>query len=222
MLVNNWLDMKINQFYEYNKVISKYKNDNIDLNLNIYSLFSGIDVYELENMPYYKLQSMLKKINWVNSSIPKIRAGEVVVKNILFKPKLISDITTSEYLDFIEYSKEDNNIHLILSLFLKPVKKVRKGLVIRYEELDYTREEVQEILLEDMSIVYANSFIVFFSTILNRLIMYLTQILRTKMTHKKIKMRIQRLLRQEVDGAGLSALTELLKQLEELGMKYIN
>lgn len=219
ILVNNWLDMSVNQFYEYTKIIAKYEDD-IDLNLNLYSLFSGIGVDELEATPYYKLQAKLAKMAWVNSKMPKVKVGDIEIKGVLFRPATISELTTSEYLDFIEYSKMPDNIHLILSLFLKPVNKVRRGLNVRYENLDYTRDEVAAMILDDLSIVYANSYLVFFSLVLNKSIKLLTQTLRTKMTHLKIKMKVRSLLGlKEVDGSGLNALTMLLKQLEELGNK---
>lgn len=217
----SWDDITLGMYYDIAK-ITQNAEDPIGYNMEVYSLLYDESVDYLSELPFIELQKKLATLQWMNNPMSEIRVDAVRIGGILFAPKLISDLSTSEYIDFIEYSKVPDNMHLILSLFLRPVE-MHKGLLgKKYTPIEdlFTRAELAEYLLNHCPISYATSHMAFFFKILQRLINYLQALTRTQISRMTLKLKIQKFLPSRlrtINGVGLSGLITLLKQLEEIG-----
>ena len=177
----NWLDISIKEYYDIQKIVH-LDIDGILMNIKLYSMLNNINEDYLHNIPMHKLTAKLKELQFINEKLPKYDIKDnIEIGGKTFHINLdIGKLTTSEYLDYVHYLQIPDNIHLIVSLFVKPCIKHRNMFgKVRYEMVEMDRKDIQEYLLENMSIVYANELLLFFSKMYNRLMIYYMEVLKT-------------------------------------------
>ena len=143
-LKESWHDVTIGDYIQL-----------IDPNNNIYktiSIFTGIDIEEIQNANKFILDQIVKNLDWINHSIP-----ESTDYSITYKGKQtaidVMNLSFGQYVDLLEMKQTD--LHKSMAILLKPF------------ELDYTKynwiEESENC--KSISIVEANNIVGFFLTL---------------------------------------------------------
>jgi len=239
---DNWSKISINDYFKIKDVLDN-DDDLLDKNISILSIVTNYSIDELESMSFYKLNKLFTNIDFINKEIKQIKIPDIIkLDNRLYVidnngcqfeyiniNKEINKLTITEYINFNELANDPKNIHRILSIFMRPIKYKRnifgKNEVINIE---YNEEDFIDFIYNNINIVLANSLMVFFSQVLNRLINYIKISLDTEMKKMKIMMIAEKwknkILRRNIpiNGDGLDVLIELQKILTEVGMMSMN
>lgn len=112
-----WKDVTLKQFIELQKLVGI--EDETDRMLAISELFFGESVTDLPIAEYTK---KIKELNFLSEELPTNR----LVKNVIVNGRkynidaLVGHINTAQYVDFINYMKEENKFGELLSVFFIP------------------------------------------------------------------------------------------------------
>lgn len=179
---DNWSKVTIG---EYQRIIDLYEMkeggqfDDLDLNIELYALLSGMTVNEVESLPYVNMDKVFEKLQFINTVIP---TGEVKrwykLGDKRFSPvgtaKMISeasarDMKAIQYIDYIgfcnrmEQNEKIRHIHTEMALFLIPEKEY-------YGMEGFSIYENSEIIKNHMLITDALAVSAFFLSQYNSLI----------------------------------------------------
>ena len=145
----NWYDITLSQFKELQTILEM--TDDLEKVVAMAELVLGDDVTDL---PIQEFNEQLRRLEFLKTEIPT----SVPPKHIELKGKkydvtsLLGNITTAQYIDFMNYSK-DNDTAKLLSVFVVPEgHKYNDG---------YDMSEVQADM-ENIPIPVANSITSFF------------------------------------------------------------
>lgn len=222
---HSWNDISISQFYKIkNHIALEDPTDNL---IALYNAIYDVDI-ALES-----ITSMLKALNslsFLNEEIPKVKLNKnstIKVNDVEFAILYnILDLPAADFLDLDHYLKQADNIHFILSYVLKPIESKTKSFFGKetYTFAAVERSEIQEHLLYYLDIATANAILSFFLKIWKRLInSYKVDIMIQQ--NKILRMMIVAKLKKKEDkleilGIGLNGLTQLQKQLDDLGKMF--
>ena len=220
----SWMDVTINQFKDIKEILLLDSND-LDKSIQIIALLNNVDVDDIESLPIVDLNNLIKSIEFISQPITTINVpNTLLINGVLFSVnKNISTLTVSQYLNLIEYSKDFNaNLHNILSIFIRPCM-VTKSVLGKNSItlLPVDDSENADYLLNNMSIVYANGLMLFFSEVYRTLINYILRGMKMTMSRLTLRMKVRRMLGlapNQVLLDGLDALMLFQKKLEEVGM----
>lgn len=232
---SSWEEVTIKDFYALQKVKKDETNEiaELDFAISTYATLNEMSSEELYSLGINNLLKRLGTLNFLGEELPKRKLKRIVkVDGREFKVEVdLFKIKTLYFLDLQHYLNQPTNIHLILSILLIPVESYKDiyWKKVQYRELEYiTREDIQEFLYENMSIVDAQSILSFFLKVWKRLInLYKVGLMKNqnKILRRMIWMRLKfwerDKSRREALGSGLNGLIELQKQLEEVGKMYM-
>lgn len=153
----NWYDITLSQFKELQTILEM--TEDLEKVVAMAELILGDDVTDL---PLQDFNEQLKKLSFLKTEIPT----SVPPKHIELKGKkydvtsLLGNITTAQYIDFMNYIKE-NDTAKMLSVFVVPEgHKYNDGYDMREVQAD----------MENMPIPVANSITSFFTAQLAKFI----------------------------------------------------
>lgn len=119
-MVNSWGEMTLSQFIELEQILKAdipetYKS------ANIVSCLSGLSLEEVENLPLTTFTRLNNQTLFLLDEIPTTKHKDYyIINNTKYVLKAdVTDITTSQYIDYQSYIKEGDLVKL-LSLFLIP------------------------------------------------------------------------------------------------------
>lgn len=219
----SWMEVTIKEFKEIKEITNSNKSE-MDKSIEIAAVLSGLEVDDIEELAIIDLNKLIKSIEFISQPINRVNmSNTIVINSVLFSiNKNISTLTVSQYLNLIEYSKDfEKNIHNILGIFVRPCK-VNKSLfgTTKYKIIDVDDAENAEYIRENMSIVYCNELMLFFSEVYNSLIKYTLNLMKMMRMRMLIRMRIRRFFKLPVQKEiwdGLDVLMQFQKKLEEVG-----
>lgn len=227
-LKSSWDDITIKEHFEIRDISNSLMLKDIEKSNNIVSILSGVDLDIIESIPFRDMIKVFEKTKFLNDKIHIIKVPDsIIISGLTFLiNKEISKMTATEYIDFCELAKDgEKNIHIILSLFIKPAeyKKTfygKKLIPIK----NYDLEEHQKFIYNNLNIVLAQSLMIFFSKVLKNLIDYTKTYLELKIKRitMREKLRMKLGLKPKINTVGLDLLIESQKKLTELMTMYMN
>ena len=166
---NSWSDITIGVYQRYLKIQKSAKSDKIRI-LKSLSLLCNTQPKIIEKTSYNDLLDIMAIVKELLDSEP---SKQKFKKRFHFKgeeygfcPNL-SNISTGEYIDLEEYSKEPiDNLHIIMSILYRKVTFKRGD---RYAIEGYNPDEFKEELFKDCPMDIALSSLGFFLTLGERL-----------------------------------------------------
>lgn len=232
--LKDWSSITILEYLQIMDIIKDQNEDTLESvklrNLiGIISILSGIDINVLMKMDIKQFNKYSKALEFMNT-LPKSELKPTYeINGIVYKVQYdMNKISTEQYIDMLTLAKGDftKNMHKILSLFLIPTEEKKTVLgKVKYHPVEYGSynvEEVANILLENLTVDIAYELMVFFyqnyeNLMIATLRFLIKKIKKLKNTPKEIKAKLMNI---KLDGDGLQQLTELHKELTEIGNKY--
>ena len=200
-------------------------SEEIDKQIAIISILSGIPEVEIMRMPLLEYQKLAGFTNFLNYDLPKARGvlkKEYALAGYEIKPMTdVLRMTTAQYVDFQMLSKDaDKRVPEILSIFLVP-----KGM--KYND-GYDIKKIQEAIREDLSILDINEMLAFFLSkfvTLMRATLTYSEWIAKRMKNRDKRAEMMRTISQtkglfKVNGDGLQMLMQYQKPADAHGMKY--
>lgn len=229
MMLDKWNEIKIEKFYRINKFLGskQYKTlTELDRSINLVGIISDLDFEQVEEYTIGKLLKEINKLKFLSEELPKVKIKKTIkIENVEFLINYdIPSLKTFEFLDLDTYLNMEENIHLVLSIILKPIEKVEKTKwnTKKYIiEENYDRNEIAEFLKYNLDIATANSILAFFLKVLKKLITYSVNQMKMQQIRIMMKMMFKKVKNRETLLIGLDGLTELERKLEEVGQKFI-
>lgn len=160
-----WKDISISAFYSIQNILEDTELSDLDRNIALLEIFSGIDKDELVNYPLSDCEAAIVDIKMLfDTELPKDAAkltdsisikdgkGNVQKYKVVKKPE---EISVGQYIDFQNYTNTmKNNIAEVLSVFLIPKGK-------KYGE-EYDVTELIDTLNNNLDIITARQLYNFF------------------------------------------------------------
>lgn len=153
----DWNDIKLKDYYEITKIVNQDDLSDVEKNQKLIEMLFNIENTDSLNLvDFYKYQG---ELTFLESEIPDVKIKEkyTINGNVYNFKGNIATLTTGQYLDYEQYVRIPNNLHLILSVFMIPNGKEYMT--------DYDINEVQNDILE-LSVVEVLSIMNFFQTAL--------------------------------------------------------
>ena len=182
-LCTNWDDVTIRQFIELSKLTN---DDSVEYNISVIALMSGKTKDEIESLPIEELTPLIKKVQFINHlPIKHLLPTHLKVNGKRYLVNLnVSELTGSGYIDLKTLTKDENkivdNLHLILTCFVKPAKKTWYG---KWKPIKVDANEQMQIaddFLNHFSVGIAYPLAVFFCELYPNLILGIQQYLLKK------------------------------------------
>lgn len=121
-LKTDWSEITFNEFQQIDQIINADINETYKMS-NILSLLSGESLEYIENLPLRTFNTLVSKISFLQTPLPRIEHKDSYIingKEYVLKAN-ISDITTAQYVDYQNYTKDKNcDYTQIMSVFLIP------------------------------------------------------------------------------------------------------
>lgn len=200
-MIEDYKHLPIGKYQEILKVSQDESLEEIDKQVKILSILSDLEEDEILNLPIMDYKDMATKSRFLENPVIKdLRvAKEYKIGDWDLMP--VSDhrkITTAQYIDFKEYSKQgEDKLVEVLSCLLVP-----KG---HKYNVDYDVVELQGAIRENMSVADVVSLVSFFLNAWRELI------LSSLISSKQEAMRIPELERREMMLHQINEQLELLK-----------
>lgn len=116
---NSWKDISIKDYIELLDIVKNSKSE-VDKVINIICLMTGEEPSVVENYPISKSNALLEQYSFINKEPEntEIKYEFDFPELTLYFNKNVENLTTRQYMDIVEISKEENTIdklHIILS-----------------------------------------------------------------------------------------------------------
>jgi len=173
-------DIKLHQVLEYEK-INKEELPDIDLVVQMVSIFCEITTKDARLVPYEKLIYCAEKITQALAQKPSFhQTFELEGIEYGFIPNL-NDITTGEFIDIEEYQSNHDDLWKVLSVLYRPIK-YRNGDNYLIQEYDGNLVGAFKTISADI----AYGALLFFWTLGNDLLNYTLKYLESEKVQKNI------------------------------------
>lgn len=213
-MIDNWSKLTVGKYQEV-KAITTSGRDVTEVNTELLSVLTDIDVDDLLDMPLIRYNNLLQCTGFLYDDMPKrMVATKYVLGGITFDVMLnIEKMTAAQFIDYQTYVKDiENNLVPLLSIFLIP-----KGC--KYND-GYDMIEIQNIIKNNLCIVDASALAAFFlkwyESLLMATVNSLTKKMKKLMKKEKdetVKAKMaEAVMALEKSGNGLALLTELQQQ----------
>ena len=133
----DWSEISVGTFMEF-ELLEKKDMSNLDLMVNIVSIFCDKDSSDVEKLSIQQLGNIMTDLEWVTAKPLKnfYQSWEHNGIKYGFIPNL-SAIKVGEWIDLEQYMKAPvQNLHKLLSILYRPITKINNG-VNNYEIEDY-------------------------------------------------------------------------------------
>lgn len=213
-MIDNWTKVTVGKYEEIRRITNSGR-DVTEVNTELLSVLTDIDVEDLLDMPLMRYNNLLQCTGFLYDEIPqRMVATKYVLGGVTFDVMLnIEKMTAAQFIDYQNYIKDiDNNLVPLISIFLIP-----QGY--KYND-GYNIIEMQNIIRNNLCIIDANALAAFFlrwyESLLKATVSYLikkVKRLMKKETNKEAVKKMQEAITLlEKSGDGLTLLTELRKQ----------
>ena len=122
---NSWEEITLNDFIQLQQIIQS-EIDETYMMSNIVSLLTGKTLNEIESLPLSYYKTLTSQLDFLNEKPPRNERKDIYTINgteYVLKAD-VTEISTGQYLDFTNYSKEEQiDQTKILSCFLVPKDK---------------------------------------------------------------------------------------------------
>lgn len=217
-MIDTYDKLTIGKYLEI-KAIIEDNCDEVDKNVRMVAVLGDFDEEDVLDFTLPVFRRYMQSLGFLTEK-PKTRPvltsyklGDMVLETVLN----VESMTTSQFIDYQTFIKEDNKICELLSCFLIPKGK-------KYNK-EYDIIEVQKLIRDNLSIIDALSLSAFFlqwyqalsQTIITSLIKKMKK-MKKKEKNKEIILKIEEVIANlERSGDGLQWLTEYRRQFENLG-----
>lgn len=189
---NSWKEVTIEDFLKIQRLDIQDFETELDYHIELLSILSDKDKEYLYTIPVVNIPSLLSEIEFI-SSMPK---GEIKYSYLIngkkYKATLnVNDLTAMQYIDLVSLltdNKDNKNIHLILAVIL-----IEEGK--EYNAKNFDIEKAADEIKQHFNIADAWQISVFFSTLLNSLMVAIGSYSASKM--KKLKKKEKNPKRRE-------------------------
>jgi len=140
----DWSEISVGRFMEF-ELLEKGELSNLDLMVQIVSIFCDKDSSEIEKLSIQQLGDVITDLEWVTAKPLKnfYQSWEYDGIKYGFIPNL-SSIKVGEWIDLEQYMKAPvQNLHKLLSILYRPITKIDKG-VNNYQIEDYDSNTSKE------------------------------------------------------------------------------
>lgn len=195
-------EITVEQFIKYNRLINIEKIDELALNVGIVSCFCNIEVKEAMSISLTDIKEIVENIK------------DVLKQEVLFNPFYkkfgfipnFDKCTTGEYIDLEKYIADYENYHRAMAVMYRPISKKILGSYI-IEPYEGTDKYCDEML--NAPVTYLLGAMVFFCNLRSDLLKATSAYLQQPKVQKELLGKVS-----EVDGDGIQALIQLLKEGE--------
>lgn len=155
----DWSNITIDQYYNILDVLNS-DSDDLDKNVELLSIVSGMSIDEILGMSMQKVAEELLQLRFLNTFtlIPNYHPNRIKLGDEMLIVQDTNKMCYGQFIDYQAYVKKPlrNSIHLILSVFLIPEgKNYNSG---------YDILEVQKLIRDKMSFREAQSLLNFMLT----------------------------------------------------------
>lgn len=201
-MIDNWSKLTVGKYQEV-KAITTSGRDVTEVNTELLSVLTDIDVDDLLDMPLIRYNNLLQCTGFLYDDMPKrMVATKYVLGGITFDVMLnIEKMTAAQFIDYQTYVKDiENNLVPLLSIFLIP-----KGC--KYNN-GYDMIEIQNIIKDNLCIVDASALAAFFLEWYNGLL---------TATVRSLTKRMKKMMKKETNQETIEKMKEAITLLEKSG-----
>lgn len=208
-MITSYKDLTIDKYLQIKQLLQVDEED-INKQVTLLSIFSDLDEEEILNLKLDEYKQLNQQTDFL---LEQPKPNKIATTYKLGKYELepmvnMKDVTTSQYIDFQTFIKDqDKYLVELLSIILIPKGK-------KYAQ-DYDIYDVQEVIKNNLNIEDALGLTAFFLTLLNSLIqtMQISCIRKMKKMMKKMKGEEKKKMQEQIilleqNGVGLPVLTK--------------
>lgn len=218
-MIDTYEKLTVGKYLEIKEIIED-SGDDIDKNVRLIAVLGDFDEEDVLDFPLTTFNRYIQSTGFLTEA-PKARPvstsytlGGVKLETVMN----VQSMTTSQFIDYQTFIKDENKIVELLSCFLIPKGK-------KYNK-EYDIIEVQKLIRDNLSIIDALGLSAFFlqwyqalcQVTITSLIKKLKKMMKTEKKEDRKKMMEQAIQNLERSGDGFIWLTEYQKQLENLGV----
>lgn len=171
-LPQTWSEVNIGQYIELSKL--KNEGDAIEYQISIISILSGKTYGEVSRLPIDELKESIRQTAFIQSLPTGKLKNNLQLNSRQYKINYdLTKLFAGEYIDLKSWTKTpeltQENLHNILALFIKPVKRNWFYRPVPVAETLEQRQEKANEFLQHLSVDVAYPMAVFFCTLLSNL-----------------------------------------------------
>jgi len=179
----NITEITLAQYQEYYKLLERDDLSEHDINLRKIKIFAGLNqsqVQMISSKDYAEIVSLID-LALAKEAVfnPLFAIGDV---EFGFIPNL-DEISTAEYLDITKYEGKIDELHRLMAILFRPIKK--KDVLGNYSIVDYKGTDNYANVMKQMPLSAVNGGMVFFSSLGNELVNYTSKYSKAELAREK-------------------------------------
>lgn len=205
-MIDNYNKLTIGKYLELVDILEDEALTDIDKNVEIIALLDGKEVDVIYDLPLSEFNEKIQMTSFLYEEPKPLQVSTVYkLGGMELETSLdVTKLTTSQFIDYETYVKDDKYLVELLSVFLIPKGK-------KYNK-EYDIVEVQKVIRDNMPITQAMGLSAFFLLLYKSLL---------KATETCLIKKMKKMMKKEKNMERKEMMKQAIQNLEESGVGYL-